>query len=325
MPVHTYDTCGFYPVRLIVEDANTCRDTTTRTAEVWCPPVAAFGADTICLGQPTTFVPTAAPGSDPIVSWTWYTGDGAVISQTSAAPITHTYLRCGLFTVSLVVGDANGCRDSVSGTVFVRCLPVADFSAAPVCLNDTMYFNDLSVSSNGAIVGWQWNFGDNTSSTLATPAHLYASTGIFTVSLAVTDSAGCVGSTSEDVEVYPLPVVDVVDTLVVLCGQSIPDTLSRYLISSSDSGVWSGPAVVASLWTTPSDSALGAFDPSLLALNTQHTFVFTATNAFGYQSSNTLTISIVDAETADARPDTTLCFGSGTYNLALLATPGGGD
>ncbi len=51
-----------------------------------------------------------------------------------------------------------------------------------------------SGDSDGSIRNYQWDFGDGSSSTLANPAHSYASAGSYTASLTVTDDDGASGS-----------------------------------------------------------------------------------------------------------------------------------
>ncbi|WP_422543183.1 PKD domain-containing protein [Methanosarcina sp.] len=66
--------------------------------------------------------------------------------------------------------------------------PSANFSAnvssgyVPLCVQ----FMDLSKNATS----WNWNFGDGTNSTLKNPIHEYTKTGIYTVTLTVTNSAG---------------------------------------------------------------------------------------------------------------------------------------
>lgn len=52
-------------------------------------------------------------------------------------------------------------------------------------------FMDLSSGGNGPITQWSWDFGDSNTSTQQNPCHIYnATSGMFTVTLTVTDSAG---------------------------------------------------------------------------------------------------------------------------------------
>jgi alpha-glucosidase (family GH31 glycosyl hydrolase) len=60
---------------------------------------------------------------------------------------------------------------------------VADFSYQ--INKKTVNFSDQSSSSNANIISWNWNFGDNTASTIKNPSHSYAQAGSYTVTLTV--------------------------------------------------------------------------------------------------------------------------------------------
>jgi PKD repeat protein len=53
-----------------------------------------------------------------------------------------------------------------------------------------------SSDPDGQVVSYQWSFGDGGTATGQTPTHTYANAGSYTVSLAVTDNNGAVGSAS---------------------------------------------------------------------------------------------------------------------------------
>jgi len=101
----------------------------------------------------------------------------------------------GTHTLTYSVSDANGCSgdDAISAEVYA---PVqADFSATPVVMeladSIPVVFTDLS---SGA-VSWQWNFGDENSSNLQNPTHVYSDTGSYTITLITTDANGCTDTT----------------------------------------------------------------------------------------------------------------------------------
>ncbi len=76
-------------------------------------------------------------------------------------------------------------------------LPTANFSnTAPGCPDETIYFTDLSISPNGGIENWLWDFGDGNTVSIDAPndpdvEHIYANTGTYNVTLTVTDITGC--------------------------------------------------------------------------------------------------------------------------------------
>jgi 6-phosphogluconolactonase (cycloisomerase 2 family) len=74
--------------------------------------------------------------------------------------------------------------------------PTAAFSNTPAPAGSASAFNGSSSSassSEATVVGYDWSFGDGTSAQNAgaTPTHVYSAPGNYTVTLTVTDSAGC--------------------------------------------------------------------------------------------------------------------------------------
>ena len=103
-----------------------------------------------------------------------------------------------LRVVADAIGNTTGpCANPVSGqaedyTVIVRANtlpPISDFGSnyvAGSCVNPVQ-FTDLSTNLP---TSWLWNFGDGTTSTLQNPAHQYAATGTYNVTLAATNTFG---------------------------------------------------------------------------------------------------------------------------------------
>jgi len=75
--------------------------------------------------------------------------------------------------------------------------PTADFTSS--CQDLACAFNDVSIDEDGSVVGWQWNFGDGSSSSVQSPSRTYAAGGTYTVTLTVTDNGGATGSVSKQV------------------------------------------------------------------------------------------------------------------------------
>jgi gliding motility-associated-like protein len=106
---------------------------------------------------------------------------------------------------SVVITDPNGCSGSISTTVNVHPLPQVDFTPNDVCINDPMFFYDISSVNGGTIVAWQWDFGDGNVSQQQNPVHVYANPGTYNVTFTVTSDFGCVSSITKSFNVFPLP------------------------------------------------------------------------------------------------------------------------
>ena len=53
---YTFSQCGTYDLTLIVTDADGLSDDTIFNIQIFCPPIADFINDVVCLGNPTSFV-----------------------------------------------------------------------------------------------------------------------------------------------------------------------------------------------------------------------------------------------------------------------------
>ncbi len=77
--------------------------------------------------------------------------------------------------------------------------PAADFD---VEINgQDVTFTDSSSDVDGTVMSRSWDFGDGSTATGLSPSHTYASDGIYTVELTVTDDDGAVDSTSRQVTI----------------------------------------------------------------------------------------------------------------------------
>lgn len=70
----------------------------------------------------------------------------------------------------------------------------------------TIHFMDLSVTPNGTIDSWAWEFGDGVTSSEQNPIHTYASAGVYTVCLTIEEeSSNCENTFCMDITVEEWP------------------------------------------------------------------------------------------------------------------------
>jgi gliding motility-associated-like protein len=211
-PSHTYAAGGTYTVEhSLITDVGCLSDTARQTITLSNVPVAgfSFAAPQYCAGSTVTFTDASTlAGPSTITKWTWNFGEGPVVVATTNAPQTHTYASPGTYIVRLVVETASGCQSQeVRQTVIIGPNPVADFNLPAVCMpNGAAQFNDLSTIPSGTITGWNWDFGDATTSTLQNPLHNYSGPSPFTVTLTVTSNSGCTNTKTQTLNsVYAEP------------------------------------------------------------------------------------------------------------------------
>jgi len=141
-----------------------------------------------CGGLEVSFMENAAPGA---IAYRWDFGDGSEVSN-EPNPV-HLYAEPGTYTVSFTAIGEGGCEETVSRQqIEVYDPATADFRsipdrAAPIAVSTPIQFEDQSAEA----VEWLWDFGDGTYSQEAQPTHIYEQPGSYTVTLTITDEAGC--------------------------------------------------------------------------------------------------------------------------------------
>ncbi len=206
-PSHLYASAGSYNVTLTVTNNKGCTDVYTKTVVVKPVPVAAFTNGTVCMGEPVLFTDqsTGAP-----TGWKWDFGDGTAIN-TVQNPL-HTYLTLGNYTITLIASGGSGCADTITGAITVNPVPTADFTAASVCTEQTVFFNNTSAGAPDFFV---WDFGDGTidNTNNVAPTHIYTVAGTYNVKLtAGYSSTGCTNSKIISITVFPLPMSAFIST-----------------------------------------------------------------------------------------------------------------
>jgi gliding motility-associated-like protein len=187
-PIKTFTTAGSYQVKLVA-NFGACTDSVSKTIIVSQKPTAAFVADrTISCSIPLTVNFTNQ--SLNAIAYHWNFGD----SITSILPNpAHTYSHEGNFSVQLIVTNANGCTDTLQKTGYIKIQkPVVALNNLPDsgCIPFTKYFT-ATTNTLDPVVSYLWNFGDGTSSTLATPSHTFITAGVYAVTLIITTADGC--------------------------------------------------------------------------------------------------------------------------------------
>jgi gliding motility-associated-like protein len=203
-PDYTYDSIGIYNVTLVATGNDGCADTISKTNAIFPYPVAGFSANVACYGQPVTFSnsTTIEFGT---VSYQWSFGDGG--TDTDDNP-QHAYNSLGVFSVNLTATSDRGCTDQTQQFITVYPFPTVNFSALPVCENDTVRFTNLSFISSGNL-NYYWQFGDGSSSLMFEPQHVYTDTsGNIPVTLIATSNFGCADTITKNAVIYPAPDVD---------------------------------------------------------------------------------------------------------------------
>ncbi|MBT4504578.1 MAG: PKD domain-containing protein, partial [Gemmatimonadetes bacterium] len=159
-------------------------------------PTAGFTATPTSGDAPLTVSFTDASSGE-ITSRMWDFGDGSTSNEPN--PI-HIFTEAAEYTVTLAISGSGG-TDAHSLQIVVAELelpsdidfpalpPVADFTVNPT--SGTAPLEVVFVDeSSGEITRRQWDFGDESTDTVAHPTHIYADPGSYTAVLTVTGPGG---------------------------------------------------------------------------------------------------------------------------------------
>jgi len=189
-PQHSYTQSGYYTVKLIGENNFGCRVANEKKSliYVYAKPNMDFSADVTNLCDSNKGITLTATGSGNI-KWKWYFGDGKTSFGRSS---THIYGKTGIFTVSLVAYNFNGCTDSIALKDYILIRDGAKYaitaSNKKVCNNGSVI---LSVFGLDSVKNITWDFGDGVTSKELKPIHTYTKSGSYSISVKFVTLGGC--------------------------------------------------------------------------------------------------------------------------------------
>tara|TARA_B110000046_G_scaffold68674_1_gene76715 strand:+ start:3568 stop:6837 length:3270 start_codon:yes stop_codon:yes gene_type:complete len=204
-PIHMYNQSGYYTVQLAVEDNAGCVDTTDSVIQIFANPVPQFDIEDACDGLAVVLIDSSIPALSSIINLEWDVENNGSIDYTTDT-VNHVYGTHGQYAVQLIVYDSLGCRDSLTQLTTVYPMPDADFEVPSVCFKENSLFQDSSTVATGYLTGWDWDFGDGSSSTNSTPQYQFQTSGQQAVELKVTSDGACQDSLTKNITVYYLPV-----------------------------------------------------------------------------------------------------------------------
>jgi gliding motility-associated-like protein len=234
-PTHVYATHSTYTISLRAINSIGCYADKSKSIDMNAQLIAGFTVrDTICQASSVSFTDTSSNAGlgGAIADWFWDYGDGTKDTVHTSSTMTHSYTSPGEYYVKLKVQTAAGCTATFTDTITVRANPVTNFDPpAGVCLPGSTLFNNTTIIPDGTIsnVTYLWNFGDNSTSTTASPSHTYPNAapppGGYNVVLTATSQYGCVGTKSISLSaVYTKPVAQFTAPAVACLNDSIQVT-----------------------------------------------------------------------------------------------------
>ncbi len=190
--IHSFSQAGTATIALTIVTPTYCDTIKYATVVVLENPAADFTFTNVCLNDSNLLVSTSVPvPGDNIAAYTWNFGDSTALSNSIST--YHSYNIPGAYNVTLHITSTKNCSDSITKSVQVYELPVANFiTPAIMCSDSALQFTDFTfVNSNDSLTLWSWNFGDTQTATLQNPLHNYSQPGNYNVQLIAQTLKGC--------------------------------------------------------------------------------------------------------------------------------------
>ncbi len=228
-PNYSYLTEGNYTVTLVTStQTGNCKDTTTKGVVVYPMPIPSFTIDNneqCYLNNNFNFTSTSNINSGTINSTNWSFGD---LTTATGLTASHSYIKVDSFRVIMTLLSDNNCSAADTAKVYLRPMPVADFTINPKesCFKKNAFIIvSKSKITNGVIAKYQYYYGNGDSAVLLTsanpPVYNYKTDGVFPILHRVITNYGCWDTASALVSVDPNPTLDFTTSDVCLKDSSI--------------------------------------------------------------------------------------------------------
>lgn len=228
--LHFYDSPGIYTVTLTaINDYAVVTQTRSAYIGVYATPVPDFDAT-----PQTGAVPLQVSFnnySTGATEYLWSFGDG---NTSTASNPTHIYDSAGVYTVTLKASNpAVTVSTTRSRYITTYNIPQANYVGAPIIGSASLVVTFTNSSQYAD--SYLWTYGDGGSSTIASSVHnhIYATPGVYTVTLTVSNSY------TQTVKKYP--------AYIVVYASPMP---TDYYVDAANGNDFSGNGTQAAPWKT---------------------------------------------------------------------------
>ena len=182
-PVHVYSSSGIYTVNFSATNTSsgyTAFNNLTNYITVENSTVSGFTGTPISGNAPLLVTFNVTIPNDNATSWNWSFGDG---NYAATQNITHTYSTHGIYTVIENASNAVTSSNSTQLNYITvhNTTPVANFTSNVTSGLFSLPVQFTDNSTGGAVIIWNWSFGDGTFSSIQNPQHLFTTGGNYSV------------------------------------------------------------------------------------------------------------------------------------------------
>ena len=194
-----------FKVRLVVQSNHACYDTIDKITVVYPKLKPNFKLSNVCVSDSVRISDLTQSNGNTIQKWLYQFSITDSIKQQH--PSYH-YSLAGNYSIRQIVTSAFACVYDTSMPVEIYPLPKISLIDSNQCVDNQFKFRSAISISKGNILGQLWQFGDNTTSTLAHPFHTFPGSGFYTVKLIASSNFNCKDSVSKTIQSYPPVLVD---------------------------------------------------------------------------------------------------------------------
>ena len=296
-PEHTYPSLGNYNIVLTASKGNCSYKTSQRVLLFKEQPDIQSSKTEVCKNDSILFI--AIPNKkENILKYEWNFGNGFLQSNDS---IVYPFNQSGIYDVQLVITDINNCTDTVLKNDFTRIWGATagfQLSDSAICLKKPLRIQNTSFSDGThPITQTQWNMGNGVQfmSTDAVIDYPFTAPGIYTIKQTVSDSKGCIDSTTAQ---FPVSVFNT-KARIVADSLSCPGAIMNF--SNQTTG---NSNLTTFTWNMGNGVALTTRNASFAYQNEGiYTVQLTATEPFGCIDSSTLRVKINKPVASFSVPD----------------------
>ncbi|RYD82020.1 MAG: PKD domain-containing protein [Sphingobacteriales bacterium] len=215
-PKHSYAAGGTYDVKLTVKNKNGCDSTIIVPVKVHALPVPKIGWVGGCAQEPVLFRDSSTTESGKKKVTIRIPQLGLNQSVPSNGKFTATFNNPGDYEVFLNVidmpngaGGDQGCDSTLKYIIRIYPKPQPTIVSDLVCFGDaTTFIGNSDTAVGGVITSYKWSFKDGTTLTTTTNniSHVMKKAGVDTVTLTVSNIAGCTNTIKGVVTTLEKPV-----------------------------------------------------------------------------------------------------------------------
>ena len=283
---------GIHQITYDFTDGNGCSNTDVTEITVDALPVLSIGND-LALCRDAGVVDLNAQNNPSPSGGTW---SGTGVSGNNFNPASGSV---GPNTITYSYGTGT-CLVTDDIVITVNPLPVVSVNSETICAGDSVILNA------GGANTYAWTPATGLSATSGSTVNAFPIT-TTTYTVTGTDGNNCVNTQNATVTVNPLPIVDAGPDQT-FCDQNIPVQLTG--TTPANGGTWSGNGV----------SPTGSFNPSGAGVGS-HKLFYTFTDGNNCTNDDSVIVSVIVADSADAGSDFPVCVDAAPIDLDVQNNP----